>query len=517
MIYKTLNSTNVALYFYVPHKIDRFETTIDARNFATYEIKYAYSYDNSAWTDYFTIEEAKTAFVDLENIYVKAIVLAIKGGGLEQCIFRLNVEVNDYFITRPERMEILHDSNILIRSKTSNLYNPYEISPNAKVLQDTLSRSVSDIWGFDVFWFKAVHDDEKSSRTFREYDFAESMQYREVRLVVKNNYIPDNRTRFAEFDIDFEDELEVHIDKVEWAKVFGEDNPPTSDDYFFFPLTNQMYIINAPYKEKNFMQNTPFWKMMCVKYERRSSTITDDFVNDEIDELIDFTDDYKKDQYQDEKDDAIGKGTIQPDDDSKYNISECHFEFNGTRIFGYHYNYENMPSTSIAKEYSFEPKNNEFTFMGWFKLNKNTKQFIDSDSFKIGLQNNRLVLQLLVNNIVGEANHTMNVEINEDEWVAIVVSTNQNTTTVSLVECNMKVIDSFEVSYALSPTTFINILGNVSFANIRVNKRRLIKNPPLTFKTKLVEEIASHKENYVIDNAVPSLTEPKLPTDGKAL
>ena len=508
MFYSTKNSSHVELYFTISSKIISFSTIIKQINFANYNIQYAFKIDEKLpFSSDFQYDKIEDEIIGLSNIVIKATILTQKADNLNHSIFKLSPIVNNIALLRPSKIKLLHDSKTLVRTRTGNLYNPYQFSGNEMQLQNIMSKSMSDIWGFNVIWFKVTHEQENAHATFREYDFGTSMQSQEVRIVIKNNFIPDNRTRFAEFDIDFQDELEIHIDKVEWAKVFG-DLIPSSDDYFYLPLSEQMYVINAPYKERKFMRNGPFWKMICVKYEKRSSTLTDDFVDSEIDELIDFTDDYAHDQIKDEQDEALGEHIITPSFESK-NISECYQSYNGNEIFRYYYNFDDDKNI-ISKKYEFNIKNHEFTVLMWIKVNKDTTSIFGMGGIKVTLEDKLLKLTAMTSNIVGEYSRRMGVEVNYNEWFAISLSSNRSSTILSLVDCNMMLLDDAEIEYPLlDDPLFLEINSRQSFANVRINKRKLLSTGPLSFKLKMIEKDAIAKENYIIDNAVPSITQPE--------
>lgn len=496
--------------------INSFEFDYEIENIETHKLRFAYSQDGRNYSEWSNEIDFKNSILGLDGeLFFKIEIDVKKLENLGKTFFGFDVIINGEKLNKKSivNVRILKDSNILITNDKANLYNPYRLSENQKVLQNKMSRSMSNIFGHEVMWFKTTHDMDNASITFKEYNFGVAKQAKNIKIVVKNNYIPDNKARFSEWDMDFQDEMEIHIDKELFKEVFG-DEIPNSDDFFYFPLTQRMYTINTPYNEKNFMQNDPFWKMTCVKYEQKSSVKMDDFVSDEIDSVIDFVHNFELDAYEDEKLDAIGDGIITESDDDN-NISECFMSYQGNQVFRYYYNFTDMENNEIAKTYELKGIKDEFTFLGWFNINKNSKKLISIDSvIKVNVTNN--VFELIVDTddfVIPTKIVTTSIEAFYDEWFGIVVSHSSKignkSTILSIVDCNMKVLEAIDVQNGLAITPEkLTIFGNTNFANIRVNKRRLTKNPPLSFKDKLIESEPTHKENFVIDNAVPSLSEP---------
>lgn len=508
MLYSVYVNSHKEFDIYLPMVENILEVDEVLENIETSVLKFAYSLDGRFYSDYYdNIDDFIGDIKNKENVILRLNVCNIKNDNLDKTLYGFDVLVDGTPIERSmiKTVRVIRNSDILNTFKTPNLYNPYRLSEKQKVLQNKMSKSMSDIFGFDVTWFKTTHNLENSSATFREYTFGEVKEQKTVRIVVKNNYIPDNRTRFGEFDLDFQDELEIHIDKTVFDCVFPNEIP-NSDDFFFFPLTNRMYTINTPYNEKNFMQNDPFWKMTCVKYENRNSVKKPQFINDEINELVSFDYEFEMDAKNDEKLDTV-LDAKPIDEETQNNISECFVSYGGQEVFNYYYNFVG-DGLGVVKEYKFEPKK-EFTFLGWFNLTNKTQNILNLDELVIlKVEDGVFKLRVETDNLLPTQYFESEIDAILDEWFGVVVSYNKTNLVVSFVDCKMQINDSIVVNSELITNPLkLSLYGETNFANIRINKKYLTENKPLSFKDKLIEKTAIYKENFIIDNAVPSLTD----------
>lgn len=510
-MYTTKNNSDVTLYYYRNDiECDDARVFFEYSGFSSYELTINVGEYNDVtkqidWEPDIDIDMLQQMLFNDHDIHIRVRIKCVKQNPLDFAILKFGlfvdeVELSAYKCDINKQNSREFDDATLLKHRTANLYDPERFAEASKHLQDIMSKGCSDIFGHDVLWFKVTHDDEHAVHAFREYEFATSMLQTHIRVVIKDNEVPDNRTRFSEFDIDFQDELEIHIDKNEWKRTFGE-LIPSADDYFFMPLTNQMYIVNAPYAEKNFIQNQPYWKMLCVKYEKRNTVLTSEDVADAIDDLVDFSYDVTKPAIDDEKAD-ITKPTI-PSEHDLGQVFKCIRTFDGQLIFDYAYQ-------NREKSYIFKSQG-EFTVLVWLKLRKQfTGELFEVGTTKIHFDGHKLSFKT-----AASTHDICNIET--DKWFALAITYKEIETMnskhlISTIWCNSHKLDTLatvEVSYTAQLPEHLKMSKQIQYANVRVNKRKLSANPPLSYKMALVERYPASKQNYVIDNAMPELTEPK--------
>lgn len=510
-MYTTKNDSDVTLYYYRnDDEHDDARVYFEYYGFSTYDVTINVGeYDDITkqinWEPDITLDELREYILNDLDIYIKVRIRCKKMNSLEFSVLKFALFLDDAEFTS-YKCEINKqnsddfDDATLIKKRTVNLYDPQRFADASKHLQDIMSKGCSDIFGQNVIWFKVTHNEDDAIHAFREYEFGTSMQQNEIRVVIKDNEIPDNRTRFSEFDIDFQDELEIHIDKNEWKRTFGE-LIPSSDDYFFLSITNQMYIVNAPYQEKNFLQNHPYWKMLCTKYEKRNSVLTSDDVDQRIDELIDFSYDVTKSAIDDEKADTTAP-TI-PSEHTIGQIFHCKRIVNGQLLFEWAYQ-------NREKTYEFNASN-EFTISLWFRLNMHfVGDILVLDDAKISMIDEKLVFAT-------NSGKKHISAINKDKWHALTIAIKKVETMSSehlvisiwLNDGQLNNITEVQLTSQMHIPNKFTITSKVQYANVRVNKKALSESMPLSYKIPLLERNVPSKQNYIIDNAMPELTEPQ--------
>jgi hypothetical protein len=148
--------------------------------------------------------------------------------------------------------------------------------------------------------------------------------------MVPGNNFPDNKPIYDTFGIQFEQPLEIHIDRKYFESIFGKGAAPRKRDIIFFPLTNRIYQIESTYLHRDFNLYPVFFKCQLMKYEVKQNT---QFLNPVAEkELHDYTVN-TKDLFGEETQDEIEKVTKK----QQYFISSQRRSEDPTRAYIDHY------------------------------------------------------------------------------------------------------------------------------------------------------------------------------------
>lgn len=481
---------------------------------------FAYSLDNSTWSEWLTLNELLSAISIIEfpniNIYLKIKIDIRKSTKTqEHAYWSLNeVKINEY-LAKVTNISIVEDSNILINTNSKNLFQPYRNSEYQKELFAKFSKSVSDIFSFECIYFRVEPQEDSKDVTFKTYKLANVVESKPLAIVINNNDIPYDRLLFSNFDVDFQDELEIHIVKEVFWNVFGYQTKPDARDFMFLPLTNRMYEVNTSGNGELFFNDSPYWKAFLVKYENRSTTVKDDAIIDELDDLVEWVDDYESEQYSQEKENSVLSYTNEAIESVK-NISNDELTFNDVEIFKWSFNYEDILNTEIAKEYEFKLDTTEFSMLMWIQLNNASKIFelknIDEHTiYTLSGSSSGFIAEMNVelNKLeIASVSMTEPVQlIDTSQWLGIVINYinigASKLTTISIYNTKLELIHEVAESNPLDMSIpyKLKILGGTSFSNVRM-KRKFVKKSDA--KQELTNNLPLNTEDFVvIDNATP--------------
>ena len=523
-IYVTYKDCVREFYF---SNVDMFQAITIDEEIGTFDVKWewSFSFDNSTWS---TLTSNKAQFLtELQaanqfnvKIYVKSrLTISHTANTQAFACYLLNDVKFGVVSVRPTSVVIVNNNSVLNNTKTKNLMNPYRQSEAQKQLYDKLSKSVSDIFGFECIWFRT--EQSSPNITFKTYQLSHVIENKLLKVVIRGNEIPDNKLRFTELDIDFQDELELHIVKEVFEETFGVDKKPNSNDYLWLPLTNRMYQVNTVYDAKTFMQHAPFYKAILVKYENRASVVKSDEINDTIDELITYEDLFEQELLGNEIENAE-RTYNQPkaDDISTNNISDDTVVTDTGIAFRWSYNWQSISNANETKVYEMQPTSHQWSNIMWVQFGSaNCQIFKLTDSIDRTVQSLTRTGQQLTLDISSMTQQlslvTMSITdelLTEDKFYGIVVNyvCNDAAKLVTVTVCN----DQFEVirEIAISDEKLLSVpvrlalYGGNRYASIRM-KRQIVR------KASIADELSNELpeiDNYLlIDNAMPVMTEPK--------
>ena len=243
-----------------------------------------WSYDNETWNGPLTHQDFTIFISNISNsFWFRCGVTFSKESGLfepVEILFSISGE-----LTEPSQVSPRLNTTIIKNNKTSNIWNPYAHNDYSIHLRKTLSSAVSDVFGHNVVWFHTEPDSE-GSVTFQTFSLHKVTSFQTIKVILKNDELPSSRPVISEWLADFEEEFQINIDKSEWETHFPGTTPRVRD-FVWIPLLNRMYSVNSQFEDRDFMNTSPFWTLMLVKYQE-SSNITKD--TEVVDQLSDFTD-----------------------------------------------------------------------------------------------------------------------------------------------------------------------------------------------------------------------------------
>ena len=235
-------------------------------------------------------------------------------------------------VTKPAILcskELYTKSVIFNPTCTDKLFKPYDVNKGINVYQD-LSRTVNELFGHEVNYYSIQPNGRGKDVVLKEYSLFDVVDEKCVKVMVPGNNFPDNKPIYDTFGIQFEQPLEIHIDRKYFESIFGKGAAPRKRDIIFFPLTNRIYQIETTYLHRDFNLYPVFFKCQLMKYEVKQNT---QFLNPVAEkELHDYTVN-TKDLFGEETQDEIKKVTK----NQQYFVSSQRRNEDPTRAYIDHY------------------------------------------------------------------------------------------------------------------------------------------------------------------------------------
>lgn len=521
------SNSNVAYIIYferigaVPDIVPHHEET----NFNQISYRYSYSFDNSAWSEWFEdgaelVSHLNVNPSNLGNIYIKAEIKASKGYDLSFASYKLlciQVDGKDLIASN---MTFATKTDILTRTNSKNLYRPYRDTSKALQLQKTLARGVSDIFSHECTYFRTEAIEEERLTTFKTFPLTNVVENKQLNIMIDGNKLPDSRYAYSEYDYDFQDELEIHIVIEVWRELFG-DVEPNANDYLFLPLTNRMYQINTVHDHKSFMHKAVYYRAMLVEYEDRADVIKTEDITKELESYVDYIDSFDEDRLEDELADAVKTELHTPTEiDETTRISKSE----ETPAVAFMYNWAETNNDIAAHAYNIVQTGDEFGLALWFEANKLSRPTANTETIlsAVDKDNNRTFRLAITNNseITAEfegqpnARHKTKLPVNEltaGQLYGVCVNYAYSATgqfvTITVIDSKFNVLNETldqQLPFGITKSVKVELRGGFKLGNIRM-KKQIINRSQIS--TVLSNILPNPSEYYIADNAVPVLTE----------
>lgn len=142
-------------------------------------------------------------------------------------------------------------------------FNPYDqgIIP----IYNYLSNQISNIFGWEVDYYKTDPDQNGIDRVFHEYQLFNTTALQKVNVVVEGNKFPQNTILTNQFDLELFDTFQVHITRDAFKNAFGITERPAKWDYLFFCEWNRLYQVTHAVANKDFMNSSVYYIVTLKK------------------------------------------------------------------------------------------------------------------------------------------------------------------------------------------------------------------------------------------------------------
>lgn len=209
---------------------------------------------------------------------------------LEDFEVDLKYQAVDYreFATKPASIcsREIYSKSIIFRDCSKGLFNPYDVNRGINLYQD-LSRVVNTLFGHEVNYYSVQPNGRGKDIIIKEYSLYDVVDEKCIKVMVDKNNFPDNKPIYDTFGIQFDQTLEVHIDRKYFESIFGKGSQPRKRDIIFFPITNRIYQIESTYLHRDFNLYPVYFKCQLSKYEVKVNTKWQDPVAEK--EFLDYT------------------------------------------------------------------------------------------------------------------------------------------------------------------------------------------------------------------------------------
>lgn len=506
-IFQTSRDTNRIFYLYpIVDSFDEFTLEYRQNGFSVVEIQYSYSHDKSTWSEWFPttdeLVDAVTSNIGGINTYVRVSVVTKKSKSLDFCSFEiLRISENGLDIG-VENVEQGEDSNIIVNTNSGNRFDPYRKYTQQQELFAKMSKSISDIFAFECVYFKVVASEDSESVVFKSCRLKNVMGQSPLNIVIKNNHLPGNRYVYSELDIDFQDEVEIHIVKEVFAEIFGDDYEPDTNDFLYLPLTDRMYEVNTVSAGALFMNKSPYWKAYLIKYENRDNVQKPDGIFDDIPLDFDTMDHFKMDKAVEEINDAT-----KPFDAINFDGSDNYITDDSPRILGIDYAYAYPTDEDFSRSYHLDKTQNNISIVFWVKFVPDRELLLFTgvnggvttklSSTKNGLKLTMDIFELSVTDILIEKN----------KWVGVVVNISKDSEFASLSvfdDFGNLLVENSDSSLVIEDNYIHSVILNSGFVwtNFRLFSKATI--PSESFK-QLSDPLPSYVDSLILDNPTPNL------------
>jgi hypothetical protein len=155
----------------------------------------------------------------------------------------------------------------VVNAASGNMFNPYaNLDAQMALWRDTCSK-INEQFGHYVYYFRTVPDDTTKDAVFKQYRLFNVSELKKLKILLPGNRLPSGRNIYSEFNIQFTDELTMHVVHTAFEFAFGSGERPHTGDYMYLPLTGRMYEITTSTEIKQFMYKSTYSEIILIKYE----------------------------------------------------------------------------------------------------------------------------------------------------------------------------------------------------------------------------------------------------------
>lgn len=428
-----------------------------------------------------------------------------------------------------------------------SLFKPYKLKESI-ALYDELSNQVSNIFGWNVEYYKVSPDENGIDKTIHEYTLYNVNQYNDVKILVPQNQFPNNQVAFNQWDMNLFESFEIQITKKEFKSKFGVDKRPSKEDFLYICELSRMYIVDHAQAIRDFANASVYYKLILKKYNQKADVQAE---SNEIQSRIDsltanstledlFGTDMKSD-----KDKVANKkqqDTLTNDRTREVitaPVTKELIENSSLIVSKYSYDLSKVDPLKEAIKYkdgdSYLQKGENRSFYCWFKPLEYPSDVphyeiinnYDSDNnkgFKVGFIDDEITAT------INDKEYVLPVELDESVWFCYIININQRQEVVSqflykrktennyaaarLDTTELHLISSNELPHIPIEYEFDQINLKIHASPMKITNLRLFNDIiPETEFTKILNQNIIRDSDYIImaDNANEKIILPRYP------
>jgi hypothetical protein len=156
-------------------------------------------------------------------------------------------------------------------------WNPYSTQNinTSFQLGQKLSYIANAMYGVDVQYFKVDASIDHEDRLFKEYLQFESNEMPQVcmKVLIPNSNLGPGKLTFGPMGVDFDGELEMHIDKNYYEQYFGEGQMPQRRDVIKIPMMNRVYEVKSMTPHRTLLHQIQYYKIALQKWAPKPTSV----------------------------------------------------------------------------------------------------------------------------------------------------------------------------------------------------------------------------------------------------
>lgn len=342
-------------------------------------------------------------------------------------------------IHKPKETSFIDQGESFLLSGVHGMLDYSEMSRRMQKVEIDMNYFIQQHSAIKVKYWHTNPEKTSEDKFLREYSLHNVVDTKILKVVVRDNQIPEPKHEFSQWGIEFE-KLEVYFEKTYFEEVFGIGEEPRRMDYLYFSETNRMYYIQDVYLNRGIGENGNFYVCVIKKYEDMSNV-------EKREEDLDFLqnlniDDYDDEQFSEMEDitnpkqnlDKIGIDNLTHEEYKAdlVDMKQCEYDNNGNSIGKFVYDMSISGKREVAVKYLEEVNTKEgISFMFWIELldeNKHEVWRLQGDKpFSISLSTKEI-------SIKGNGEQRIDVSLKTKKFYCVIIGINNSS---GFLRCNI--------------------------------------------------------------------------------
>lgn len=275
------NDTAYEIFFSKPFTfyIETIDFVADSSDESKIRYAISYSFDNVNWAPYDPGMVDTPAFIEmhrqtsgLSEFWIKLKIITDFND--DHDFYRLyGIKINGHPVN-PLGLKFSEISTYrgITTNHKKNLFRPYQNLDTSIDRMLAMMNKLNDIFGHEVYFIKVKEVEESFNATFKTYEKFTADSVKKIKVLIPDNDFKANTLVYAEFNIDYEESMEMHIVIEEFQRAFGIGSSPQAKDMIYVPQIGRMYDITSSNFELQ-LGNTPGYNICKMKKHVASTDI----------------------------------------------------------------------------------------------------------------------------------------------------------------------------------------------------------------------------------------------------